>query len=976
MKTSPNIRYNARRRLLLLLVSLFLFLVVPTAFAGIKTSVATGNWNTASTWSPAAVPTAADSVVIQPGHTVTLNANGTCGALTVLGTLNYSNNNNRTLTVTTTGSTHQADVTISGTFAFTANNGQILTLAGNFTCTGSFVNSTGNNGAIIFNGTGTKTITSTATLKSITVNNSALTLVAGGNLNLTTNLTVTAGSFHPNCNIITGSGTNTLTVTGTLLIDAATFSENYLSWETRTLNAGSTVVYTHVSPTIDAALPYRNLTFSGTGTAGSSGNLTIQGNLANTAGGTLNLGTNDVTISGTGASQTIAGFTTTGTLNCTKTAGTAALVDSVSVGSIVVNGSGGTLHLGDTLSHTVQGDVTILAGTMDAGTCTLNVEGNWTQNGTFVANASTLDLRGSSTGGILSASTLHNLRVNRPNGVSLSGDLTVSGNLILSTGQLIIADNTLTISGDITISGGSLVGGSTSNIVIGGSGARTTLPAVALDNLTINRNSGVDLGGNVAISGVATVTNGTLNTSTYTLILTPTGTVANAGSGRIEGTVTKNFLGVETGMYRLMSPDTYVDILSPGLTAVTIRSFSGQTLPEIPYSADTLRAVRERYYEIADVEGSGVVRLRVDYLSSEMGTAYTPYLGTLWRKPDLGQPWVDLSADSAGQFFVEKSGIGVSLLPGLYAIAEPGVLSFPVIAFSSTSVDFGNVPVGTGIQRAVTVYNLGTTGLTINQVSSSNSAFTVSPVSANIAPNDSAQFTFTFTPPAIGLETGIITFEHNASGSPHTVSVSGTGAAAVFAASVAEITFTQVPVGSTLSDSFWISNHGNVDLTISSFSSTDPHFGVNIANATVNPQDSVTVRVTFSPDSVRTYAGYIVLEHNGATSPDTVRVSGDAITNVPDKGTGVPLMFELHQNFPNPFNPRTTITFTVDAMGYAELVVYNIIGQEVATLFSGTAEPSKLYTIDFDASAFTSGVYFYHLVGGDKSQVRKMMLIK
>src|SRR3989304_3709382 len=94
---SALVRFSAA-----LLVALAItFLWVATANATTKTSTGTGNWSYNSRWSPYGVPGAGDSVVIASGHTVTLNTNATCGALTVLGTLSYSNTNNRTLTVTT-----------------------------------------------------------------------------------------------------------------------------------------------------------------------------------------------------------------------------------------------------------------------------------------------------------------------------------------------------------------------------------------------------------------------------------------------------------------------------------------------------------------------------------------------------------------------------------------------------------------------------------------------------------------------------------------------------------------------------------------------------------------------------------------------------------------------------------------------------------------------------------------------------------
>ena len=98
------------------------------------------------------------------------------------------------------------------------------------------------------------------------------------------------------------------------------------------------------------------------GTAGASAALTIQGDLSNTGGGTLNFGANNVTLNGNVSANSIAGFTTTGTVSMTKSGGTATLGGNVTMGALTVNGSGGTLDLGTSLSHQVNGTVTLTVG--------------------------------------------------------------------------------------------------------------------------------------------------------------------------------------------------------------------------------------------------------------------------------------------------------------------------------------------------------------------------------------------------------------------------------------------------------------------------------------------------------------------------------------------------------------------------------------------------------------------------------------
>jgi hypothetical protein len=88
-----------------------------------------------------------------------------------------------------------------------------------------------------------------------------------------------------------------------------------------------------------------------------------------------------------------------------------------------------------------------------------------------------------------------------------------------------------------------------------------------------------------------------------------------------------------------------------------------------------------------------------------------------------------------------------------------------------------------------------------------------------------------------------------------------------------------------------------------------------------------------------------------------------------------PIKFELHQNYPNPFNPSTTIQFDIPKAAFVTLKVYNVLGQEVATLVNEKREAGR-YEVEFDGSKLTSGVYFYRLQAGSFVQTRKMILLK
>ena len=83
----------------------------------------------------------------------------------------------------------------------------------------------------------------------------------------------------------------------------------------------------------------------------------------------------------------------------------------------------------------------------------------------------------------------------------------------------------------------------------------------------------------------------------------------------------------------------------------------------------------------------------------------------------------------------------------------------------------------------------------------------------------------------------------------------------------------------------------------------------------------------------------------------------------------------MADNYPNPFNPSTTIEFTLHKAEFIELKVYNILGKEVSTLVSKKLNEGN-YTYSFDGSNLASGVYYYQLVASEYREVKKMILLR
>lgn len=95
----------------------------------------------------------------------------------------------------------------------------------------------------------------------------------------------------------------------------------------------------------------------------------------------------------------------------------------------------------------------------------------------------------------------------------------------------------------------------------------------------------------------------------------------------------------------------------------------------------------------------------------------------------------------------------------------------------------------------------------------------------------------------------------------------------------------------------------------------------------------------------------------------------------PQTNPSVPFEFALRQNYPNPFNPTTTFTFDLPSSSHVALVVYDILGREVARLVNETL-PAGKYARTFNASGLASGVYIYRLTAGEYSDTKRMLLLK
>lgn len=148
------------------------------------------------------------------------------------------------------------------------------------------------------------------------------------------------------------------------------------------------------------------------------------------------------------------------------------------------------------------------------------------------------------------------------------------------------------------------------------------------------------------------------------------------------------------------------------------------------------------------------------------------------------------------------------------------------------------------------------------------------------------------------------------------------------------------------------------------FRSTDPNISFTVAN------DSVDVKINMPGD----YSFKIVAKYNG----EVVALSPQYKFSQPADGKSdneVVRNFELRQNYPNPFNPATVIQFSTVSAQHVSLNVYDMLGNEIAVLVNEFKQAGR-YEVEFNPKNLSSGIYFYKLVSGSNTVIKKMLLLR
>jgi hypothetical protein len=217
-------------------------------------------------------------------------------------------------------------------------------------------------------------------------------------------------------------------------------------------------------------------------------------------------------------------------------------------------------------------------------------------------------------------------------------------------------------------------------------------------------------------------------------------------------------------------------------------------------------------------------------------------------------------------------------------VAGTGVSTALQLSTSPTSLNFGNLATGSNATQRVTISNNGNSSVSISQISASGAGYSTSGVTLpfSLAAGQSTSFNVTFAPTSTGSLSGSVTVVSNATNSPATISLSGTGVQPQISVTPSSVSFGNVTVGVTNTQTLTIRNAGTATLNVSQapLAGTGFTFSGLVLPLSVPSGGSSSFNVGFAPASAGTFSGSITLISNTTNSPLVLSLSGTGVATV------------------------------------------------------------------------------------------------
>ncbi|HLP17980.1 MAG TPA: choice-of-anchor D domain-containing protein [Bacteroidota bacterium] len=306
----------------------------------------------------------------------------------------------------------------------------------------------------------------------------------------------------------------------------------------------------------------------------------------------------------------------------------------------------------------------------------------------------------------------------------------------------------------------------------------------------------------------------------------------------------------------------------------------------------------------------------------------------------------------------------------------------PVMSLSSVSLDFGEHAAGSKSAMTISLRNASRAQLYIDSIRTGALWFSAAFGKAGIAPGDSSVITVSFMPDsARPAYIDSLFIYNNSSLRVVAVPLRGSSPIPTLTSSDTALTFAGTTTGDTVRMTFKVYNRTINPLMIRTMTVSYPLVFSCIAQlpAAVNPRDSFLVTVRFTPKMAETFIDSLAIGWDGGMLRIPLLGVGERLTTVEARDGSLPREFSLSQNFPNPFNPSTTIRFALPEDSRVLLAVYDAIGRETLVLAEGDIS-AGVYSVAFNAAQLSSGMYFFRIRAAHHDAVytetRRFILMK
>jgi hypothetical protein len=305
------------------------------------------------------------------------------------------------------------------------------------------------------------------------------------------------------------------------------------------------------------------------------------------------------------------------------------------------------------------------------------------------------------------------------------------------------------------------------------------------------------------------------------------------------------------------TPRTFISEINPATHTVLFSSFvGGANQSNIAATGDVINALA------VDLTGNIYIAGM-----SQLGNAGLDDLFPIFNalQPSFGTIGPCTVLNAVGCSYSDAIITKISPSPGAAAAVAPSQLTF----FTPQQVNT------TSTAQAVTVYDLGTSPLTVSNVTTTGDFAIQNGCGSVAASGGSCAIQVTFTPTAAGVRNGTLSIADSSPGSPRTVTLSGGGAVPSATLSPSALTFPAQPVGTTSApQTVTITGTGVIALEISRIQTSGPFAETNTCGPSLTQGNSCSVSVTFSPTSANNSTGTLQISDNASDSPQTIALSG------------------------------------------------------------------------------------------------------